>query len=300
MISLALALPTLAREDRARRASLDRTLSDLGLLSHIPFDVARAEGVEIDVHDGRLLRRLRLFQERQANWALGQSMFRWLEEQTTDYVGVVQDDVRLHPDGWRAIEAMLEVKPRAILGLHASHPALRQLFLEGGISWATTDDGLVGTMWIMPRAGEAPSIEDLVRFSSTELCCGALESLHEDDLIGVYAMARGIPIHHPVVSPMDHDVSVASAYGNDNHAYRRPAVTLWEAAEREAEKGPHARDWTTPETYRSEVAHLGRFYKNLFEHLPLVLADAALGTKLRAKHATRTCPPRLARYFEPM
>lgn len=286
MKTIALAIPTLAREDRAREASLRRLLADL-------WPKAPVE----DLLAGKTIESTRLFTERQANWALGQSMFRWLAEQNTDYVGVVQDDVRFHPKGWDAIEAMLEVYPCAIIGLHASHPALRQLFVEGGIAWGSTDDGLVGTMWLMPRDGDAPSMTDLVAFSSTELAHGALERLHEDDLIGVYAMARGIPILHPVVSPIDHDVSVVSAYGNDNHAYRRPAVTLWDVDEgREA----HERDWTIAETYRSEIASLGRFYKNLFEHLPVVLADADLGLKLRARYATRVCPPRLSRYFEPM
>lgn len=293
MISLALAIPTLAREDRARAASLERTLNDLGLKEHL-LDVEDAVIALPDVP----VSVARLFTDRAANWSLGQRIFRWLSEQSTTHVGVVQDDVRLHPRGWKAIEAMLEVKPRAILGLHASHPALRQLFVEGGIAWGSTDDGLVGTMWIMPRDGDAPSMTDLVRFSTTELARGALERIHEDDLIGLYAMARGIPILHPVVSPMDHDVSVASAYGNDNHAYRRPAVTLWDVEDEKREALD--RDWTSPETYRSEVASLGRFYKSLFEYLPILLADAEHGAKLRARYATRVCPPRLSRYFEPL
>jgi hypothetical protein len=292
MKTIALAIPTLAHEDRARETSLRRTLSDLRFNEPSIAALLDRQGQHLTVGANTPAVRARLFTDRLENWSLGQTIFRWLADQDAEYVGVVQDDVRFHRDGWKMIDAMLDARPTEIIGLHAAHPALRQLFVEGGISWATTRDGLVGTMWLMP----IEAMRAAVRFGIEDIARGQIERLHEDDFLGVFAMATGRKIYHPVVSPMDHDVSVASAYGNDNHLYRRPAVTAWEAAERD----PFKRDWTNPETWRSEVAHLGRFYSNLSNHLPVVLRDVDAGARLAAAAARDACPQRYARFFRAM
>lgn len=285
MTSVTLAIPTLGLEGGPRALSLERLIRESGLEFERGLKLEERREIFAPL-DHPAVREARLFPDRLANWALGQAVFGWLAGSTSDYVGVVQDDVRFHPEGWTAILAGIEAKPDAeILNYHSSSPATRQLFVEGGIAWASSPDCAVGTFWLMQNA----TMRDFVRWCLEDLEPRALERLHEDDLIGVFAMATGRPIHHPVVSPVDHDVSIASAYGNDQHSLRRPAVTLWEA-----NRDPHRRDWTKPETYNTVVAPVGRFYAGLYEWLPVLMRDKKLALDRRAAAAKDETPKRYA------
>ena len=263
---------------------------------HLPGDPAREASL------GRLLARLaereiepRVFTERAPNWALGVAVTDYLAESDADWALQIQDDVPLHPKFWGVLDAMLgsNVGEHAgIICLHASHYALREIFLGGGVSWSTTPDGLVGPAWLI----RPELLREKQKWQTDALKPRAIERMHEDDLLGVFAMATGRLVFAPVVTPTDHDLSLESGYGNAQHRARRPAVTLWDAEQRD----PHKRDWTKVESWAGEVVHLGRFYSGLCEWLPRLLRDEAYGNALAEKLRMDLTPERYSRWWRPL
>jgi hypothetical protein len=46
----------------------------------------------------------------------------------------------------------------------------------------------------------------------------------EDTLLGLWCLVTGRKVWHPIPTPLDHDITLASTYGNDGHRARRPIV----------------------------------------------------------------------------
>lgn len=170
---------------------------------------------------------LTLVMDRAPNWQWSERMWSTplalnagQQEIGADWHLFLQDDVQVAPRFREWLDAMLAGLDRpAVICLESVHPAA-QLLSETGARWYTTRDGMVGVGYLLPTA----ELEDFLRWRSTELAPGAVERINEDTLLGLWCLVTGRKIWSPLPTPIDHDVSLKSVYGNDNHRNRRPLV----------------------------------------------------------------------------
>lgn len=202
--------------DVARDASGDVTTFCLAV-PHTPWVPARAESVRR--LEPVLDERHRLFTERAPNWEWSRTMWRWMADQEDTYAVQLQDDVLPHPSFWRIVEAMVAGNPEArVIGLHAGHPAGPALAASGA-RWYRTRAWVVGVGYIV----RGDVMHELAEWR--EANDALARTLNEDDFIARFCGSHGIDVWHPMPSPIDHDVTVPSTYGNDAHANRRPTVS---------------------------------------------------------------------------
>jgi hypothetical protein len=193
----------------------------------------------------------RVFTDRAPNKVWSEQLWLWGLETGADYLCQLQDDVLVSPHFWPELHAMIAAVPDQVIGLEAAHPRGRQL-ARAGIRWYTTADFLVGVAYVLPRA----FLDAFLDWRAHELRDGWV--IDEDMLIGLFCLVTGRMIYHPIPTVVDHDVSLASNYGHENHSHRRPSVT-WENFE---PAGPVA-SWEAPDFWRPRaVPHLGRFYSH--------------------------------------
>lgn len=206
----------------------------------------------------------------------------WSIEQTwADWCAFGQEDVIPMPGFWPAVVAMLEALPddADVVGLQAAHPLIRQLALEGH-RWCTSADMLIGPFYFVRRA----ALEEFLIWRNTKLKAGwrkptaqKLPQLTEDTMLGVWALATGRKIWHPIPTLIDHDTSIASTGGNDHHQHRRPVVTwesnawkvdedfaiddvrFWMRAKESTSDNDGTNAWSA--NSRAGIPHLGRFYE---------------------------------------
>jgi hypothetical protein len=186
----------------------------------------------------------RTFAEKCANYIWSEHMWKWAvsagEKYGATHFLTLQDDVLAAPNFWRHLHAMVQSVPFATIGLESVHPLATQVAGH----WYTTPDMLIGVGYVIP-------IRELREFLAwrSKLRKGALESMNEDQMMGVWLFATDRRIWHPVPTIIDHDVSLPSTYGNDRDPARRPSVK-W--TDREVPK-----DWPT-----AGVVDLSRFYRD--------------------------------------
>jgi hypothetical protein len=182
----------------------------------------------------------RFFEDREPNYAWSAKLWTWSVETEASHLLQLQDDAIVAPDFWRRLRTMVEAVPDAVIGLEAAHPKGPEV--EG--CWYTTADMLIGVGYVVPTA----MLREFLAWRA-RLRKGAIESVNEDTLLGVWCLATEQRIWHPVPTIIDHDTTVASTYGNDTHEHRRPSVT-W-------------RERKVPETWHHGAApYLGRFYES--------------------------------------
>lgn len=201
----------------------------------------------------------RAFGHKAANDVWSEQVFGWLASSGADICVQVQDDAEVSPDFWAIVRALFEAVPAAgIFGLHVTHP-LTPALSEQGIRLFTTADALVGVCWAI--RGE--TMREFVEWRRTQLLDGwrapvpprGAPSLTEDTMIGLFAMATGRKVYHPVIAPVDHDTSMSSVYGNDEHENRRPRVA-WHHVDPDTQAA-----MTEPSFWTGRIPHLGRFYE---------------------------------------
>jgi hypothetical protein len=171
-----------------------------------------------------------------------------------DWALFLQDDLALCPRYLATAEALLGSAPSSIVGLETVHPAAREL-ARAGRRWCTTADGLIGRAYAL-RLDELGAFLDWRR---DQLRLGATDAITEDTLLGVYALATGRPIAHPIPSPQLHDLTQASAQGNERDAYRTASV-LWtdgDVCGWRLEELVRPTFWAEP----GPTPHLGRIWK---------------------------------------
>lgn len=192
-------------------------------------------------------------QERMPNPEWSERMWRWAVDQDCTHCLFLQDDVRVAPDFWCALRAMLEAQPEAIIGLQTLHPIGVHLFKNDGKRWVTTSDGLVGIGYCWPRE----QLKDFLAWRSKALQPEAFEfsggkvNLSEDTMQGIYCLVHGKRILHPMPTIIDHDIALPSTYENDKHEARRSPVTWDRFPEVDVKTG-----WED-----DNIPHAGRFYE---------------------------------------
>jgi hypothetical protein len=268
--TIALAIPTTSDWVPERAESLDRLLAELELVEHETSGCLGAEALEegmyASVDAARAgLRQLRILRERAPNAVWSEALWRWAAETNAEWVLQLQDDVRVAPNFWPALRAMLAALPpdADVMCLEVVHQAARAL-AEDGARWLTTADGLIGVGYVVRRS----ALREFLAWRATKLKPGALArgGLTEDTMLGVWCMVTGRRIWGPLPTIIDHDTTLESTYGNDEHANRRPLVR-WDTptTHRSAALGETAATWTLeelekPGAWRGRVEHVGRFY----------------------------------------
>lgn len=174
----------------------------------------------------------RIVEDRVANDVWSERMWSWAAETTATHCVFLQDDVEVAPNFWPALRAIVEARPDDVVGLEVAHPAARMLALED-FRLFTTSDMLIGPGYVVPRE----QLVEFLEWRKTRLVDGwrtagadGKPGLTEDTMIGLWCMTTGRRIVHPVPTIIDHDTSIPSTYGNDDHTHRKPYVT-WKDAE---------------------------------------------------------------------
>lgn len=223
---------------------------------------------------------------RAANWAWSDIMWkRAASHANVDAWIFLQDDVEVDIGFWKTIETILEMRTESVIGLSCAHPAARRLFIDGIPGYRVVDE-ILGFGYVMRR----DALFDFLRWRETELVDGGFQRLTEDSLVALYCMARRQPIFHPVPSPIDHDLTIDSTYGNDANIYRKPQVTFrdYDRLLPQAETG---------RPMSEAVPYFARFYQSLHEWLPVLLRDKALGAELYDYYVGQECPKEHRRFF---
>jgi hypothetical protein len=277
-------------------------------ISHTPWVPARVEsmarlrrGLGIESSEAGLplqvpsLVAYREFSERCPNWLWSGEMWRWAAETTATHCLFLQDDDTVAPNFWPALSAMLATVPDQVVSLYNGHPGTMTLAREQA-RWYTTADGLVGQAYLFPRE----LLAEFLAWRRYELRPRAFDTIDEDSLIDVWAVHQGRRIWHPVVTLYDHDLSIASSFGNDHHEYRGPAVT-WKDGD---VLGFSVTDLVAPEWWvgaaddegRPLRPHLGRFYRNL-HWLARTSTRSGLSDDRIDACEDDVCPPAYKRFF---
>ena len=194
---------------------------------------------------------------RAKNHEWSEHQWRWAAGFADDVTHVLflQDD-QVVPENLAAIvEAMVEAVPGEILSFHTTHRIAREMAREGR-TWLTTSDYCVGTGYVWP----APLLREFLAWRETRVRPGWLERIHEDDLMGLFALTTGRRIWQPVPSPIKHDLTLESLGGTGDTPNRSPLVTWdmgadfnWTPADLEDPL------WWTPQKH---VPDIGRFYEH--------------------------------------
>jgi hypothetical protein len=238
-------------------------------IPHTPWVPARVESFDrlgaqlgFGPTEHEYIRSLATYTVREPNWSWSGRM--WVEAYDTSPAAPshflqLQDDVIVGADFWPDLHDIVSACPDEIIGLETAHPVARILG-ECGEPWCTTSDGLIGVGYVIPM----PLLGEFLRWRGG-LPAGAIESISEDTLIDVFCIDTGRKVWHPIPTIIDHDVSIASTYGNDRHGHRRPVMSTVQGC-----KANHSR-WKVPK----EVWHLGSFYGGRVEQL-----SAKIGRKV--------------------
>lgn len=157
--------------------------------------------------------------ERASNKVWPRKMWQWMIDTGADWCLTVQDDTLIAPCFWPALRAMLpHVGARAVLGLAASHP-LGPSIAYAGHRWYKTQSWAIGWGYALRRS----DLVEFVQFCDTH--ADWVERFNEDELLNRWVQETKRFTWHPVPTIVDHDVSVASLYKNDEHTHRRSTVT---------------------------------------------------------------------------
>lgn len=171
------------------------------------------------------------FSEREPNWSWSQKLWDWAAHTDATHLVQLQDDVRVMGCFWPELRKMVEAVPDAMIGLES-------VFDPGG-TWYTSGDGMIGVGYVIPIW----MLQVFLEWRG-KLRPGAIQELNEDQMLGLFAYDTRQPIWHPVPTLIDHDTSLPSSYGNDEHTHRRP--------EKSAVRGDALpQSWAVPKQYQS-------------------------------------------------
>ena len=182
----------------------------------------------------------RVFAEKEANYVWAEKLWQWAAVTDATHLVQLQDDAVVYEDFWGELHRMVAGRPHDVIGLEAAHPHGPNV--EG--CWYTTSDMLIGVGYVLP----IPELQTMLEWRD-KLRKGAVESLNEDQLLGLWCFATGRKIWHPVPTVIDHDIDIPSTYGNSDHPHRRPTVTWRERAMPD--------DW-----HVTGAPDFGRFYRD--------------------------------------
>ncbi len=134
---------------------------------------------------------------------------------------ILNDDVTVCPDFPAVVEAMCSAVPNEVIALHTTHPIAPSLAMCGE-RWLRSY-WLTGPGYILP-AGAAQRLLAWVARAPRQL----IASINEDNMAMHWAWSEQRPIWHCIPALVQHDVSVPSTLGYDEHPGRQTNVP-WDA-----------------------------------------------------------------------
>lgn len=134
---------------------------------------------------------------------------------------ILNDDVTVCPDFPAVVEAMCAAVPNEVIALHTTHPIAPSLAMCGE-RWLRSY-WLTGPGYIFPP-GVAERLLAWVARAPQQL----IASINEDNMAMHWAWSEQRPIWHCIPALVQHDVSVPSTLGYDEHPGRQTNVP-WDA-----------------------------------------------------------------------
>jgi hypothetical protein len=158
----------------------------------------------------------------------------------------LNDDLFLCDHFAETLARVVEARPNDVISLYCSDERARHIVGR----WYTSREGLIGNAYVVP----IQVLCEFLAFRKRDLVESCVETLTEDQQLNLFCMATGRKVWHTRPSLVEHDVSIASCYGNEGNAARTAAIGPW--------KNMHHLDWTA-----SAAPHLGRFFRGNHQYL---------------------------------
>ena len=227
-----LGIPTSAAFRPERRASLDRLRMQLGPWTN---DASTYFEVADKCPHPDWSRRL---------WETGRDMT--AGDPTAQFV-TIQDDVVV-PDNFAAIlQAIYSIWPDRIVSLFNVHPISRELARAGGKMYRSRAF-VLGVGYSIPGS----LMVEFCEFRKRNDQAARMRS--EDSFVALWAVETGRDIYHPMPSLVEHDLSMPSTWGADQHGNRSATVSFRDYSAAELERPDF---WVHPGTPRLITDHLG-------------------------------------------
>lgn len=159
-----------------------------------------------------------------------------------DHALFLDDDAIVREDFYPVLEKVIAACPDKPIALHCN--GLKGPELRKAHRWYTSAEGLVGVGYVLPR----PFLLGLVDAYAEEFTELVRREIPNDTQVNLYAMSRGIRIHHPLPGLVDHPAEnerVANA-----HESAMPSTCP-------PEPGMLELDWTV----QPDTPHIGRHYQ---------------------------------------
>ncbi len=151
----------------------------------------------------------------------------------------LNDDLLLCDHFQETVTSVVGAQPNEVISLYCSDPKTQHIVGR----WYTSRDGLIGNAYIVP----VDILRDFLRFRENALQPTAKFKLSEDQQLNLFCMATGRKIWHTRPSLVEHDVSIASCFGNEKNLARTSVVGPW--------LNMHELNWTV-----RKPPHFGRFF----------------------------------------
>jgi hypothetical protein len=198
-------------------------------------------------------------------WA--NEIYAWALDRKSDLL-VLEDDALLCPQFLDVLGAIREANPDRLCNLYNAHPSALDLAAKG-VSAYTTLDWMTGVAQLIPWR----VLLDFTWWRGHVLRKGAVETIKADTLLGLYAAVSGERVWHPIPTPVDHDDSLASLYGNSKSPMRR-SLARWDRLPGLPLTSPAY--WKSKNPFGADpLVHLGRIHPGTpFGYARWVLPDS--------------------------
>lgn len=139
-------------------------------------------------------------------------------ESGADHILFLTDDLNLAPGFPDIVRAIVNAVPDKAIGLVGNHPAIGR---RPAGAWYRCRAWLVGPALLIPRA----ILEPFYDWWAAKPAGGApgCKGYHNDDSwLNEYLSAHGLDSWHPIISPVEHRIDLASTVGHgDSTSYQR-------------------------------------------------------------------------------
>lgn len=144
----------------------------------------------------------------------------------TTHTCFLDDDVLVCPHFAEKLRAIVTARPNDVIALHTSLPGAMDAYTRDE-HWLTTDDGVLGPANVWPIA----LLEDFLAWRSSDaLTDDAIEhssSFGSDVLAGLWHVATGRKVYHPVPTITDHDLTLETNFAGNETTPGRSTTCNW-------------------------------------------------------------------------
>ena len=244
LLSVALCVPHAAWVPE-RAAHMIALRKALGIVPWVRGDEQRIAFRWPQPCNGSMLLRYREFSEKEEWHDWFQRMLQWGDNQDTDWLVSLQDDVEVAPEFWPALRAMMTAWPGEVISLAATHSGGPEVARQGRHSYRTPN--LFGWGWALPRAVYAKMAYDTT-FEALQAFSARLPGFGEDAYMAEYLAARQIVPRHPCPTIVQHVMHSDSTVARREEQPHRQSTVTWH--------GYPAEDLSRPAFWQTEATFL--------------------------------------------